>query len=161
MGIAMGYGDGPHCLECMAEALGREREEFRDRLLEYILERDCYREGWLSAGERERSEDKVSPGCLWASEIIRPENAVPGRDPILSEGAGGRPVSEWDAGDTGCGELVMELRARLNAMKPGDLLKLTARDPGAPEDLPAWCRLTGHKLVELEHPTYWIRRRED
>jgi tRNA 2-thiouridine synthesizing protein A len=55
----------------------------------------------------------------------------------------------------------MELRLRLKAMEPGELLKLTARDPGAREDLPAWCRLTGHELVESGHPTYWIRRREE
>jgi tRNA 2-thiouridine synthesizing protein A len=71
------------------------------------------------------------------------------------------PDSEWDAGDMGCGELVMELRIRLKPMRPGHLLKLTARDPGAVEDLPAWCRLTGHHLVSADHPFYFIRRKED
>jgi tRNA 2-thiouridine synthesizing protein A len=71
------------------------------------------------------------------------------------------PDSEWDAGDMGCGELVMELRIRLKPMRPGHLLKLTARDPGAVEDLPAWCRLTGHHLVSADHPLYFIRRKED
>src|ERR671923_2360229 len=70
------------------------------------------------------------------------------------------PDSEWDAGDMGCGELVLELRMRLKPMRPGQLLKLTARDPGAPEDLPAWCRLTGHHLVYVDHPIYLIRRKE-
>ena len=67
----------------------------------------------------------------------------------------------WDAGTIGCGELVMELRPRLLALRPGQILELVARDPGAPEDLPAWCRLTGHTLVADRHPVYWIRRRED
>jgi len=71
------------------------------------------------------------------------------------------PDSEWDAGDMGCGELVMELRIRLRPMRPGHLFKLTARDPGALEDLPAWCRLTGHHLTYVDHPIYLIRRRED
>jgi tRNA 2-thiouridine synthesizing protein A len=71
------------------------------------------------------------------------------------------PDSEWDAGDMGCGELVFELRIRLKPMRPGQLLKLTARDPGAPEDLPAWCRLTGHHLTYVDHPIYLIRRKED
>ncbi len=61
----------------------------------------------------------------------------------------------------GCGELVMELKLRLGAMKPGETLALTARDPGAPEDLPAWCRLTRHELVASSHPDYVIRRRKD
>jgi tRNA 2-thiouridine synthesizing protein A len=71
------------------------------------------------------------------------------------------PDSEWDAGDMGCGELVLELRMRLKPMRPGQLLKLTARDPGALEDLPAWCRLTGHHLTYVDHPIYVIRRKED
>lgn len=67
---------------------------------------------------------------------------------------------EWDAGNIGCGEFVMELRVRLQSLKPGQVLKLTATDPGVPEDLPAWCRLTGHKLVVSTHPKYWIQRKE-
>lgn len=68
--------------------------------------------------------------------------------------------AEWDAGAMGCGDLVMELRTRLLAMRPGQVLRLSARDPGAPEDLPAWCRLTGHGLLAARHPLYWIRRKD-
>ena len=67
-------------------------------------------------------------------------------------------AAEWDAGDLGCGELVLELRMRLAAMRPGQVLRLTARDPGAPQDLPAWCRMTGHTLVSHQHPLYVIRK---
>jgi tRNA 2-thiouridine synthesizing protein A len=49
---------------------------------------------------------------------------------------------------------------RLERMEPGQVLELTARDPGTPADLPAWCRLTGHTLVEARHPAYYIRRKE-
>ena len=69
------------------------------------------------------------------------------------------PVDEeWNAGDLGCGELVLELRERLGRMRLGQIIKVTARDPGAPADMPAWCRLTGHTLVHMEHPVYLIRR---
>lgn len=67
---------------------------------------------------------------------------------------------EWDAGDLGCGELVLELRMRMGAMRPGEILRLIARDPGAPQDMPAWCRMTGHTLVSQQHPMYLIRRKE-
>jgi tRNA 2-thiouridine synthesizing protein A len=67
----------------------------------------------------------------------------------------------WDAGDMGCGELIVLLRARVRAMAPGETLRLVARDPGAREDLPAWCRLTGHTLVEADHPVYIIERKQD
>ena len=69
------------------------------------------------------------------------------------------PPEGWDAGDMGCGELLIELRARLLPLAPGTLFQLVALDPGARVDLPAWCRLTGHAMVEAEHPVYWIRRR--
>jgi tRNA 2-thiouridine synthesizing protein A len=71
-----------------------------------------------------------------------------------------RLEAEWDAGDLGCGELLLELRTRLAAVGPGGVLRLTSRDPGSPEDLPAWCRMTGHTLVSQNHPVYLIRRKE-
>lgn len=68
--------------------------------------------------------------------------------------------AEWDAGEMGCGELVMQLRLRLGALAPRARLRLTARDPGAREDLPAWCRLTGHTLLAADHPVYLLQRRD-
>jgi tRNA 2-thiouridine synthesizing protein A len=64
----------------------------------------------------------------------------------------------WDAGDTGCGELVLELRVRLARMQAGQVLRLVARDPGAVQDIPAWCRMTGHTLVAQQPPVYDIRK---
>ena len=67
---------------------------------------------------------------------------------------------EWNAGDLGCGDLVLELMMRMKTMAPGQLLKLVALDPGAPADIPAWCRMTGHTLVSTTPPVYLIRRKE-
>jgi tRNA 2-thiouridine synthesizing protein A len=66
----------------------------------------------------------------------------------------------WDAGHLGCGDLILKLRFRMETMQPGQVLRLVAQDPGAPADLPAWCRLTGHTLLAAEHPVYLIRRKE-
>ena len=66
----------------------------------------------------------------------------------------------WDAGPMGCGELVLELRFRMAEMPPGAVLRLVALDPGAREDIPAWCGMTGNGLVRAAHPDYWIRRKE-
>ena len=71
------------------------------------------------------------------------------------------PGAEWNAGELGCGELVLELRHRLTSMKPGEVFKLVARDAGAPADIPAWCRMTGHTLLSTQHPEYFIQRKED
>ena len=67
---------------------------------------------------------------------------------------------DWDAGELGCGELVMELRFKMQAMRPGEIIRVRALDRGAPADLPAWCRLTGETLVQhdAERHHYYIRR---
>ena len=67
----------------------------------------------------------------------------------------------WDAGDMGCGQLVLELHLRIKKMDAGDKIEVVANDPGAPIDLPAWCRMTGHRLVSADHPTYVIERRAE
>jgi tRNA 2-thiouridine synthesizing protein A len=66
----------------------------------------------------------------------------------------------WDAGDMGCGDLVLALRGRLRAM-PTRVLKVVATDPGAPEDIPAFCRMTGDLLVRTDSQAhaYWIKAR--
>ena len=73
-----------------------------------------------------------------------------------------RPTAdvEWNAGDLGCGDLVLQLMIRMKAMAPGQVLRLVALDPGAPADIPAWCRMTGHTLVSQQHPVYLIQRKE-
>ena len=67
---------------------------------------------------------------------------------------------EWNAGDMGCGELVIELRKRLRQM-PGEVLKIVARDPAAPIDLAAWCRMTNNELIASDIPnkSFWIKSR--
>jgi tRNA 2-thiouridine synthesizing protein A len=66
----------------------------------------------------------------------------------------------WDAGDLGCGPLVLELRKRLRQM-PGRVLRVRALDPAAPIDLPAWCRLTANELVrhDVVSKNFWIKSR--
>lgn len=65
---------------------------------------------------------------------------------------------EWNAGDLGCGDLVIELRLRCREA-PGRLIKVVATDPGAPADIPAWCGMTGHALVAHDPAAqaFWIR----
>jgi len=68
--------------------------------------------------------------------------------------------ASWDAGDTACGELVLRLRMRMRQLDSGQTLRLTARDPGASADIPAWCRVTGHLLLRTDPATqtYYIQR---
>jgi len=73
-----------------------------------------------------------------------------------------RPISaRWDAGETGCGGLILGLRRALDPLREHELLELLAHDAGASVDIPAWCRVTGHGLVLAAHPVYIIRKRGD
>ncbi|MHC5211502.1 MAG: sulfurtransferase TusA family protein [Planctomycetota bacterium] len=66
-----------------------------------------------------------------------------------------------DAGDMLCGELALLLRKELRALEPGKVLRVAARDRAAPQDIPAWCEVTGHALLRAEPPLFWIRRKAD
>ena len=68
-------------------------------------------------------------------------------------------ADEWDAGHMGCGEVIILLRMRMQKLEEGEVLQLTAYDPGAPVDLPAWCRMTGRRMVRTDHPFYWIEQK--
>ncbi len=57
----------------------------------------------------------------------------------------------------GCGELLVHLKLRFRELPDGTLFELIAKDPGAPEDIPAWSRMRGHALVREEHPHYRFR----
>jgi tRNA 2-thiouridine synthesizing protein A len=61
----------------------------------------------------------------------------------------------------GCGELILELKLRLGRLSPGAKFTLIAGDPGVPEDLPAWCRMTGHRLLRAEPPKFVIERKAE
>jgi len=65
-----------------------------------------------------------------------------------------------DAGSLGCVRLLLMLRARMSGLAAGTVIRVAARDPIAPIDLPAWCRLTGHiwhgPVEGATRPTYAI-----
>lgn len=65
----------------------------------------------------------------------------------------------YDAGDAGCafGPL-NEIAALMRRMNPGQTLEVRATDPTVAVDLPAWCRLVGHRLIAREGHRYLIER---
>lgn len=56
----------------------------------------------------------------------------------------------YDAGPTGCGELIMNLFMTMKKMDSGQVIKVISYDAGAREDIPAWCRLQNHTLLEIK-----------
>jgi tRNA 2-thiouridine synthesizing protein A len=73
------------------------------------------------------------------------------------------PDATLDAGEAGCGELVMLVARAVRTLAPGQLLEVAAYDLAAGLDLPAWCRSTGHRLVHVDATTnpqrFLIRKR--
>ncbi len=70
-------------------------------------------------------------------------------------------TKHWNAGDAVCGALVVGLKRQIEALDAGEMLRVTAASSGAPVDLPAWCRVTGHTLIEADHPVYVLRKNND
>ena len=158
LSLVLGFSDRPLCLVCSSRVLSRESREFRDAALLHVRRRDCFHEVWLRAGEREGFGRVDRPACLFGDEEEATTTPVVASTPPADPAA---PTADYDAGDAGCGDLVLELRMRLRALAPGTVLRLRALDAGAPADIPAWCGLTGHALLRAEHPLYWIRRKDD
>lgn len=66
----------------------------------------------------------------------------------------------WQAGETGCGVLIIGLKREIGKIEAGEFLEVTALDAGARADIPAWCRMTGHALMAADHPTYVLKRKD-
>ncbi len=43
---------------------------------------------------------------------------------------------------------VIRTQERVAQLAPGDILEVTATDPGVLADIPAWCRVHGHEILE-------------
>lgn len=166
----LGFKDAPRCAGCLATGLGRARHELIASVKQHVDHRDCWSAGWRHASSIEALRGDGSCAVARAAgESPRPHDSAERRaaaDALAATAdaptaAAPRAAHCYDAGDLGCGDLVLELRLRLRELAPGALLEVIARDPGAPADLPAWCGLTGHTLLEAAHPRYLIRRRPD
>ena len=46
---------------------------------------------------------------------------------------------------------VIRVQDRVAELAPGDELTAVCTDPGALQDIPAWCRINGHELVGTEN----------
>lgn len=153
--IVLGFKDAPRCFTCLAQGLEKTAGDLRNHTYLYIQRRECWHTGWKWANIQKGFPESATPAELWPDTMPATcATALPKESTVKQFDA------EFNAGGMGCGDLVLELRIKLNALKPKQVLKLTAEDPGAPADIPAWCGLTGHTLVSQQHPVYIIQRKE-
>lgn len=47
-----------------------------------------------------------------------------------------------------CPMPVIKTQNRVLELGPGDTLEVICTDPGALNDIPAWCRINGHEIVD-------------
>ena len=55
-----------------------------------------------------------------------------------------------DARNLLCPMPVIRTQNRVKALNTGDILEVRCTDPGALNDIPAWCRIHGHRVVETK-----------
>ena len=70
-----------------------------------------------------------------------------------------RSVETLDARGLLCPMPVIKAQDRIADLRPGAVLDVLATDPGALADVPAWCRVHGHEVVETVQAEGEIRIR--
>lgn len=64
----------------------------------------------------------------------------------------------FDASDLGCGEMLADFRMYIRPLPAGCVVLLISPDMGSPREVPAWCRLTGNRLIARSKPYYLIKK---
>ncbi len=59
-------------------------------------------------------------------------------------------IVEVDASGLQCPGPIMRLKNEMDRLSEGDILQITASDPGFTKDVPAWCNMTGNKLLDVK-----------
>lgn len=53
-----------------------------------------------------------------------------------------------DARNLLCPMPVIRTQNRIAGLNSGDILEVRCTDPGALQDIPAWCRISGHEVLD-------------
>ena len=62
-----------------------------------------------------------------------------------------------------CPMPLLETRKNVNTLEEGEILKVIADDPATKQDIPRFCKRTGHELLELVEDSgefhYYIKKK--
>lgn len=61
-----------------------------------------------------------------------------------------------DARNLICPMPVIRTQDKIKTLETGDRLEVTCTDPGALNDIPAWCRINGHRIVQTRSQNHEI-----
>ena len=59
-------------------------------------------------------------------------------------------IVEIDARRLFCPLPVIKLQNCIAGQVPGARVRIVATDPGSLNDIPAWCRISGHEVLEID-----------
>ncbi len=62
-----------------------------------------------------------------------------------------------DARNLLCPMPVIKTQNKVNELKAGDTLEVISTDPGALNDIPAWCRISGHQMLKTSQSDNEVR----
>ncbi|MGQ0678669.1 MAG: sulfurtransferase TusA family protein [Actinomycetota bacterium] len=77
------------------------------------------------------------------------------------------PDAICDGGDLDCGSgLLLIIRNEMQPLSPGGVLEVRSREVSVKEDLPSWCRMVGHTMLETvpgenRYTSYFISKRHE
>ena len=70
---------------------------------------------------------------------------------------------ELDCSGLACPMPILKTKKAIDALQPGQVLKMTATDPGSLPDIQAWTSKTGHELLSHEQEgdrfIFYIKRK--
>ncbi len=153
------------CLPCLSGSLDTPPDRLCELVGNYLARRDCYRRDWRRASVCDRDgqapccpsrlENAPDPPAWFRPELFERTDLDDLPDPDLVV----------DAEEAGCGDLMVLLMRSIRKLAPGQVLSITARDPGAEADIPSWSRLTGHALLAgptgEDEATYYIQKKQE
>jgi arsenite methyltransferase len=91
------------------------------------------------------------------TEAVRPSRLAiaPDGDASQRDGATGSAPRTGvdhviDAGNMGCGDVTLLLRKELKLLAAGAVVAVRSTVPAVAEELPAWCRMTGHHFMRTD-----------
>ena len=59
-------------------------------------------------------------------------------------------IIEIDARRLFCPLPVIKLQNCIAKQEPGTRVRITSTDPGSLNDIPAWCRISGHQVLQID-----------
>jgi len=96
-----------------------------------------------SATQKQSNED-----VFHGDYVGKDDHIYQGKEHSPISNLGGKVV-EVDASGLQCPGPIMRLKNEIDRLSDGDTLRITASDPGFAKDVPAWCNMTGNKLLDV------------